>query len=68
MADSDGSRKTGILQQVFVAAAIAMLAGGTSPWWWQETKPLLDGAADSSTPAPDTGARPEPARSEPGRP
>ena len=33
MSGSDGGgRKAGVLQQILVAVAIAVLAGGTSPW------------------------------------
>jgi hypothetical protein len=28
----------GPLSQILVAVAIALLVGGTAPWWWQELK------------------------------
>ncbi len=28
--------KAGIVSQIFIAVIIALLVGGTSPWWWKE--------------------------------
>lgn len=28
--------KIGVVRQIVVAVAIALLAGGTAPWWWKE--------------------------------
>ena len=33
--------KAGPFSQVFVAVAIALLVGGTAPWWWHEVKRLV---------------------------
>ena len=32
----EGKKKSGILAQIFVAAIVALLVGGTAPWWWSE--------------------------------
>ncbi|MEK9660272.1 MAG: hypothetical protein VW644_00790 [Alphaproteobacteria bacterium] len=53
-----GGGKTGVLQQILVAVAIAVLAGGTSPWWWNELKPLIAGAANDQAGAPTTPGQP----------
>jgi hypothetical protein len=36
----------GPLSQILVAVAIALLVGGTAPWWWQELKDWLRPAAE----------------------
>jgi hypothetical protein len=28
--------KSGVLGKIFVAVVVALLAGGTAPWWWKE--------------------------------
>lgn len=55
-----GGRKASVLQQILVAVAIAVLAGGTSPWWWNELKPLIAGSAQDGNGggAPATPERP----------
>ena len=31
--------RSGMLAQIIVAVAIALLVGGTAPWWWEIVKP-----------------------------
>ena len=35
-------KKTGAITQILIALVIALLAGGTAPWWWNELKRLFD--------------------------
>jgi hypothetical protein len=37
----------GPLSQILVAVAIALLVGGTAPWWWDELKAWLRPAAEA---------------------
>jgi hypothetical protein len=39
-------KASGPLSQILVAVAIALLVGGTAPWWWQELKEWLRPAAE----------------------
>ena len=36
---AQNQEKKGVLLQIIAAVAIAILAGGTSPWWWNEVFP-----------------------------
>jgi hypothetical protein len=31
---SDDKKQNGVISQIFVAVAITLLVGGSSPWWW----------------------------------
>jgi acyl carrier protein len=43
--------KIGVLRQIVVAVAIALLAGGTAPWWWKEIwKNTRDNTSPTITP------------------
>jgi acyl carrier protein len=46
--------KIGVLRQIVVAVAIALLAGGTAPWWWKEIsgKNTRDNTSSTITPTP----------------
>ncbi|MBU0909102.1 MAG: hypothetical protein KKA54_20345 [Proteobacteria bacterium] len=37
----EGKKKDSLLSQILVAVAIALLAGGTAPWWWSELKDVF---------------------------
>ena len=40
MSDPSGSKSSGgVLQTILVAVAIALLAGGSAPWWWNQLFP-----------------------------
>jgi hypothetical protein len=39
-------KASGPVSQILVAVAIALLVGGTAPWWWQELKEWLRPAAE----------------------
>jgi len=36
MTSTKESKKSGTISQIIIAVAVALLAGGTSPWWWGE--------------------------------
>src|SRR5215470_12864541 len=46
--------KIGVVRQIVVAVAIALLAGGTAPWWWNEIfrKSTRDNTSPTTTPTP----------------
>jgi len=62
------SKKKSILGQILITAAVALLAGGTSPWWWKELfghkeraheyRPEVPGEIDHSKPVPPDNGRP----------
>jgi hypothetical protein len=39
-------KASGPLSQILVAVAIALIVGGTAPWWWNELKTWLRPAAE----------------------
>lgn len=41
--DTEEKKQAGILPQIFTAVIIAVLVGGTAPWWWDK---LIIGAPD----------------------
>lgn len=52
-------KPSGPLSQVLVAVAIALLVGGTAPWWWHELKSWIRPATDTrrtDTPPQASGA------------
>lgn len=42
----------GAFNQILVAVAIALLVGGSAPWWWQEVKGIFRSSADAPTGRP----------------
>ncbi len=44
----EDSKKQSVWSQILMAVAIALLAGGTSPWWWNE----IVGSRGQDAPAP----------------
>jgi hypothetical protein len=36
---AENEKKSGVLSQIIVPVAIALIAGGTAPWWWQKLFP-----------------------------
>jgi len=54
--------------QILVAVVVALVAGGTAPWWWGELRNLITGSPPSPPPSagPDSGSQPgNPSSSEP---
>lgn len=43
MAENDQPSRLGWLHSVLVSVLVALLAGGTSPWWWSDLKAALRG-------------------------
>ena len=50
----DDKGKSSVFGQIFVAVVIALLVGGTAPWWWKEVFP------DSSPTQQPTARPPQP--------
>jgi len=58
--------KIGVLRQIVVAVAIALLAGGTAPWWWKEISGKKTRDNPSPTPpAPVVRFTPTPSQTNP---
>lgn len=45
MAENDQQARPGWLHSVLVSVLVALLAGGSSPWWWADLKTALQGGA-----------------------
>ena len=43
----------GPFNQILVAAAIALLVGGSAPWWWQDVKTLIWRTGEGPQPGPE---------------
>ncbi|PSB21205.1 hypothetical protein C7B65_04530 [Phormidesmis priestleyi ULC007] len=46
---SDGKKEGGVFGQIAVAVVVALLAGGTAPWWWEK---IIGNSTVPSSPAP----------------
>ena len=57
--------KIGVLRQIVVAVAIALLAGGTAPWWWKEISWRRDNTSPTITPPPVVRFPPTPSQTNP---
>lgn len=58
---SEGNKGNGVFWQIAIPVIVALLAGGTSPWWWQELFGKVDPAPQPiPTPAPDPNPDPGP--------
>ena len=52
----DTGKTQGFWKQIVLAVVIALVAGGTAPWWWSDlVKPYLAGAKQADDAAPVTG-------------
>jgi hypothetical protein len=52
----DEKRSSGPLSQVLVAVTIALLVGGTAPWWWHDLRSLFARSAREVVDGRGTGS------------
>jgi len=48
---SDGKKEGSVFGQIAVAVAVALLAGGSAPWWWEK---IVGKSTVPPSPAPST--------------
>jgi hypothetical protein len=68
---SDSKKSSGAMQSILVAVAIAVLAGGSAPWWWTQLFPhppapqqIQAQVPADPTPTPATATPPPPTMGE----
>lgn len=60
---SNNKKESSALGQIFVAVAVALLAGGTAPWWWDKIfLPKPPSRTVSASPSRTTEVSPEPSQ------